>query len=131
MGCATTPAPNKYAGAYDEAVSAGKSVVIIKEGDLETLKDGIEGQLTSVGYNKEEYTSAKDGFMVLVKDSNFGSPLLAGDKHPCRMILKYTNIGEGKTRIDLVNGSTDPSTKDEIDRDIQKLADLIRNNGGD
>lgn len=126
IGCATASTPNKYAGAYNEAVAAGKSTVIVKEGDFEIIKDQIDRRLSEVGYNRVLYTSPNDGFMVLVKDANFGNALLIGDAHPCKMILKYTNAGEGKTRIDLVNGSTEVFTKDEIEKDIQKLAELIK-----
>jgi len=125
-GCATPP--NKYAGAYNEAVASGRSVVIVKEGDLATMQEGVDQQLSSVGYNKIVYTSPVEGFMVFVKDANFGSALLMGKAAPSdKIIIKYTNAGIGKIRIDLVNGATQISKKDEIDRDIQKLAELIRN----
>jgi len=126
IGCATPT--NKYADLYNEAVAAGHSVVIIKEGDPETIKNGIDWQLGSMGYNKIIYASPSDGFMVFVKEANFGSALLKDDKDLDQMILKYTNAGVGKTRIDLVNGSAQGPKKDEIDRDIQKSAELIRNN---
>ena len=125
MGCMATT--NKYADLYNEAVSTGNSVVITKEGDLETIKEEIDQELNNVGYDKTIYTSPTDGFMVLVKEHGFGSALIVTDKHVYKMIVKYTSAGEGKTRIDLVNGSAESYTKDEIDSDIQKLADLIRN----
>jgi hypothetical protein len=124
IGCATPT--NKYAGAYNEAVAAGHSVVIIKEGDPQTIKDGIDWQLGSIGYNKVDYASSSEGFMVFEKDANFGSALLTGDKDVYKIILKYTNADIGKTRIDLVNGSGELSKKDAIDKDIQRLAELIK-----
>ncbi len=128
MGCASTT--NKYINAYNESVAARHSVVIVKEGDLETLKDIVNQQLSTVGYNKILYSNPAQGYLVLVKDIDFGNALLV-DKahaHAYRIILKYTNVGVGRTRIDLVNGSTEAFTKNEIDKDIQKLAELIRSN---
>ena len=134
IGCATTT--NKYASTYNEAVTTGHSIVINKEGDFETIQSGINQELSSIGYNTVSYSSFNEGFMVFIKDKGFGSPLLNSDAHPtdarlidahlCKIILKYTNIDEGKTRIDLVNGGAGAFTKDEIDRDIQRLAKLIR-----
>jgi hypothetical protein len=124
VGCATPK--NKYAGVYNDAVNSGHSVVILKEGDFETMEEGVNEQLSSVGYDKVLYNSPTELFAVLVKSIDYGSPLLNGDAQSHKIFLKYTKIDEGHTRIDLVNGGTEPSVKDEIDRDIQKLAALIR-----
>jgi len=124
VGCATPT--NKYANDYNQAVATGQSVVINREGDFETIQDEITRDLSAVGYSKILFASPNEGFMVLAKDPGFGSALLVGNAHMYKVILKYTNAGQGKTRIDLVNGSTEIYTKDEIDRDIQKLAALIR-----
>jgi hypothetical protein len=125
-GCAT--GTNKYVGVYNEAVNAGHSVVIIKEGDFQTMQEGVNEQLSSVGYNKTLYSSPTEPFAVLVKSIDYGSPLLNGDAKSHKIFLKYTKIDEGHTRIDLVNGGTEISAKKEIDADIQKLAELIKSN---
>jgi len=127
-GCATNKAlTQQYVSLYNEAVASGHSVVIVKEGDFETTKDGVEQQLGSVGYNKNLYASPIEPFVVLGKGIAYGSPMLNGDSQAHKIFLKYTRIDAGHTRIDLVNGAQQPSIRDEVDTDIQKLADLIKN----
>jgi hypothetical protein len=126
IGCAEAKTA-KYISAYNEAVNNGQSVVIIKEGDFTTTQEGVEQQLKSVGYNKVLYSSPAEACLVLVKDADYGNPLLNGDAKSYQIILKYTKLDAGKTRIDLVNAGTKISVKDGIDKDIQRLAQLIRN----
>ena len=125
MGC-VSQVTKKYASLYNEAVSLGHSVVIIKEGDFTVMKEGVEEQLSAVGYSQIIYSSPKEPFMVLAKGSGYGSPLLDGDAHALEIFLKYTKIDAGHTRIDLVNGGTTISSKAEIDRDLEKLAGSIK-----
>lgn len=125
-GCASTP--NKYVSTYNEAVTNGQSVVIIKEGDFEVMRDGIDQQLRSVGYNKILYSSPTESCIALVKDVDYGDPLLNNDPLAYQIILKYTKLEAGKTRIDLVNGATKISSRIEVDKDIRKLAESIRSN---
>jgi len=125
-GCATPT--NKFVGEYNDAVAAGHTVVIVKEGDFATTKEGVDMQLTSIGYNKIFYTSPTEFFEVLVKDISYGNPMLNGDAKSQRIFLKYTKIDAGHTRIDLVNAGTNDTTKAGIDQDIQKLAASIKEN---
>lgn len=122
-GCASTT--NKYIGVYNDAVSSGHSSVIIKEGDFETMKEGVDQELNSIGYNKVLYTSPDEPFMVLVKSIDYGSPLLNNDAQSHKILLKYTKLDAGHTRIDLVNGASGAS-RDDVDIDIQKLTGLIK-----
>jgi len=127
-GCVTTPKTNIYAGIYNDAVASGHSVVIIKEGDFDIMKEGVDQELDSVGYNKIIYTSPTEPFVVLVKGIEYGDPLLNGDAQSHKIFLKYTKIDAGHTRIDLVNAGTNSTVKNDIDADIQKLTELIKGN---
>ena len=122
-GCATTT--NRFGNVYNEAVASGRSTTIFKEGDFSNIKDNVNDCFKNVGYEKVFYSSPQEGFMVVVKDIPLTKSMLIGDAHPYKIILKYTKAGTGKTRIDLVNGSPGLFTKDEVQRDILKIAELI------
>lgn len=122
-GCATTT--NGFGNIYNEAVASGRNKTIFKEGDFSTLKEDVNSKLKSVGYSKIFYSRPQEGFMVLVKDIPLSKAMLIGDAHPYKIILKYTKAGIGKIRIDLVNGSPGLFSKDEVEQDILKIADLI------
>lgn len=122
-GCAAT---NQYSGIYNEAVAGGRSVTIIKEGELTSIRSKINEHLQANKYTKVLYSDPEQGFLVTFKDIPLAQSMLIGDPHTYRIILKYTKAGEGKTRIDLVNGNPGLMIKGDIDQDIAKIADLIR-----
>ena len=126
-GCATTPKID-YTKMYNDAIHREDSIMITKEGDFDTMKDAVEQQLKSIGYSDVLFSSPTESCTVFVKDVDYGSPLLSDDAKSCQIILKYTKIEAGKTRIDLVNGAAKPSVKAEVERDIQKLSELIKSN---
>ena len=123
-GCTTTT--NRFGNAYNEAVASGRSTTIFKEGDFSNIKDNVNDCFKNVGYEKVFDSSPQEGFMVVVKDIPLTKSMLIGDAHPYKIILKYTKAGEGQTRIDLVNGSPGLFSKEEVNKDIQRLTKLIK-----
>jgi len=124
-GCAAAT-QNRYGDIYNRAINHGHNVAIIKTNDIEYVKANTEIHLASVGYEKVAYSRPDQGFMVMVKRIPVAQAAFMGDPHPYRLIIKYTPAGEGKTRVDLVNGSPSAFTKGVVDKDIQTIADLIR-----
>lgn len=123
-GCAATT--NIYGSTYNNAVAQGKSTVIIQDNPLSAIQDRVNVGAKSLGYQKVIYSSPEEGFLVIFKDISVAKALLIGDSHIYKIILKYTKSGPDQTRIDLVNGSTVLWAKNEVSKDIEKLAELIR-----
>ena len=124
-GCATTMS-NPFGDMYNNAVSQEASIIIIKEGEFKAIDAKVTEHLKNLHYSHVIYSKPEEGFLVLVKDTSLVKSLFIGDAHPCKIILKYTKAGEGKTRIDLVRGSNSLMTNGEVDKDIQALTDLIK-----
>lgn len=125
-GCATTT--NIYGSMYNNAVAQGKSTVITQDNPLIVIQDRVNTGAESLGYQKVIYSSPGEGFLVIVKDISVAKALLIGDSHIYKIILKYTKSGPGQIRIDLVNGTTVLWAKNEVSKDIEKLAELIKRN---
>ena len=123
-GCAATT--NIYGSMYNNAVAQGKSTVIIQDNPLRAIQDRVNAGAESLGYKKVIYSSPEEGFLVIVKEISVAKAFLIGDPHIYKIILKYTKSGPDQTRIDLVNGSTVVWAKNEVSRDIEKLAELIQ-----
>ena len=124
LGCATDS--NQYGGLYNNAVSNGTSVTLIRDGDFKTLSGRINGHLGDLGYKNVLYSEPAQGLIVVVKKLPAVKAVIAGDSTTDRMIVKYTKAGEGKTRVDLVNASTNMAAQGVVDKDIQKLAERIK-----
>ncbi len=123
-GCATI---NPYRETYNEAIRKETSTTIIKEGDTKEIHPYVTKYLESLGYKRVLYSDLKQGFMVVFKDIHIAKSFLVGDPHMYRIILKYTKAGEGKTRIDLVNATSIFWAIKDVDKDIQQIAQLIKN----
>ena len=123
-GCVATT--SQFANVYNSAVANGKSTTILKDGDFLIVKDNVNAHFKDVGYSSVLYSSPQEGFIVVFKDIPLAKAMLIGDAHPYKIILKYTKAGVGKTRIDLVNGSTGLFAQNEVQQDISQIAELLR-----
>jgi hypothetical protein len=126
-GCATATSRNMFGERYNKAISAGTAATIIKEGVFENIRTLTFDTFASVGYKKVLFSDNQQGFIVVVKDVSLAKAMLVGEPHIYKIILKFTETGEqNKTRIDLVNATDIMWAQEEVDRDIQQLADIIR-----
>ena len=122
-GCATV---NPYGSIYNEAIVEGNSTTIIKDGEVKDIHVYVTKYFESMNYRKVLFSDLKEGFMVITKDISIAKAFLIWDPHVYKIILKYTKAGEGKTRIDLVNGTDIPIwARKDVDKDIQQIAKLI------
>ena len=94
---------------------------ITKEGEFLDIRADVEAQLKSKGYSKVLYSDPHQGFVVTVKNAPLAKSMLIGEPHPYKLILKYTKAGEGKTRIDMVNGSSSLVTRGKLNKILLKL----------
>lgn len=122
-GCAT--GSDQYGSVYNNAVSSGTNLTVVKDGDFKMLSNRINEHLRSLGYQNVLYSDPKQGFLVVVKKISVAKALIAGDPATDKIIVKYTKAGEGKTRVDLVNASINLAAQGVVDKDIQQLAELI------
>lgn len=122
-GCAT--GSDQYGSVYNNAVSSGTNLTVVKDGDFKMLSNRINEHLKSLGYQNVLYSDPKQGFLVVVKKISVAKALIAGDPATDKIIVKYTKAGEGKTRVDLVNASINLAAQGVVDKDIQQLAELI------
>lgn len=129
-GCASlqnAQISNKYAAIYNDALNRGTNITIVKEGNFEEVRDRVNEHFKSLGYTKVVYSSPEQAFTVATKNTSVGKALLIGDVHPCQIMFKYTKAGPGKTRIDLVRGSSILITNSEVNKDLREIARLIEN----
>ena len=93
--------------------------IIVKHSSYQQLKQQLGTYLTSMGYTRVVLVNPKQGFIVLAKEQELPNS---------QIILKYTaTAGDYNIRVELANGSEDLSNNSEVARDIQEIAELIRN----
>jgi len=118
IGCASELS-QKYSTIYDNALNAEGITIIAKNESYQQFKQELSRYLTLFGYTRLIFVDPKQGLMVVAKE---------GDAYPFRIILKYTaTTGPFNIRVDLANGSDDLSNNTEVSKDIEELAELIRN----
>lgn len=118
-GCATVE--DQYRGMYDEAIMKDTNVSVIVDTYLTSLTAIVNAHLATLGYTKVLYDDATQQLAVVAKKQ-------AGDSEAEKIIVRYTRTDEGKMRVDLVNASTKPATREAVDKDILQLAALIAGN---
>lgn len=118
-GCATVE--DQYRGMYDEAIMKDSNVSVVVDTYLTSLTAIVNAHLATLGYTKVLYDDATQQLAVVAKKQ-------AGDSEAEKIIVRYTRTDEGKMRVDLVNASTDPATREAVDKDILQLAALISGN---
>lgn len=118
-GCATVE--DQYRGMYDEAIMKDTNVSVIVDTYLTSLTAIVNAHLATLSYTKVLYDDATQQLAVVAKKQ-------AGDSEAEKIIVRYTRTDEGKMRVDLVNASTKPATREAVDKDILQLAALIAGN---
>lgn len=112
-GCAT--ADDKYRSMYADAITKDTSVEVVVDSYLTTLTDVVNAHLAALDYTKVLHEDPTQALVVMTKKK-------AADE---KIIVKYTRTEEVKMRIDLVNASTDPAARDVVQKDIERLVELI------
>lgn len=123
-GCAATG--THYTRIYNKAVENGKSITIVKDAALGEVNVQVAEKLKSLGYERVLYSSPQDGFQVLIKDVRIAEAVIVGTPHPYRIIVKYSKASDGRTRIDLVNGSPEFYARNQVEEDLGELEKLLR-----
>ena len=125
VGCAAKK-PKSFVEVYNTAVQGKESVAIVKAMDFDALKKKVNLHLKERGYIKVIKVIPQNGFMVLAKDLSIYGEEKPDAENSYKIILKYTNVVEGKIRVDLVNGAEKSSIKNKVDQDISILEILIK-----
>ena len=103
---------------YDNALNANNITIISKSESYQQFKQELSRYLTSFGYTRLIFVDPKQGIMVVAK---------GGEANPSQIILKYTaTTGPYNIRVDLANGSDDISNNTEVSKDIEEMAELIK-----
>lgn len=115
-GCASY----QYGEIYNNALKAGTSITITKQENYQELKERVARYFEARGYKKVIFEDRRKGFIVFSQEGDYGLS--------CQIVVKYTQkAGSAKIRVDLVNGSDDLVTDDEIAEDIRAIAEQIKN----
>ena len=115
-GCASY----QYREIYNNALRAGVGITVIKEENYQKLQKEIIGYFEARDYQKVIFEDRKKGLIVFAKEGTFG--------RSCQIILKYIQkAGTDKIRVDIVKGSDELVTDDEVVRDMLQIAEQIKN----
>ena len=127
-GCASI-LHQKYSTLLNTAIAEGRAVTIISSEPFEDLKDKVLLKALSLGYERTVVNEPHQGFLVAVK-KNSAKNAAIGDALAFPLLIKFTDAGEGKTRLDFVNGAYNILAKKEIQKDIQILSQFIHGKSG-
>ncbi|GEM_PF-6907375 len=123
--CAGCVMGNPYGTIFNNAVAIGKSEVLYTSKPFDDFLKTFTRILENVGYERAIYRSSDGSFFVAVKKINIAGAFLYGDPTSYKILIKLTEWDNGRTRIDLVNGSTYIGAKGQVAADIKTIAQKI------
>lgn len=118
-------AGNAYGTTFNNAVASGESEVFYTSKPFDDFLKTFMEVLKNVGYERVIYKNPTGDFIVIVKNVNLAGALIYGDPASHKILIKFTQSDNDRTRIDLVNGSTYVVAKQQVAADIKSIAQKL------
>jgi|GEM_PF-1973129 len=110
---------------FNESVAKGKSVSFTVEAPFEEVDEAVVNNFGYKGYTRHIYLDEADGFIVLIKDADVRLTLRDQGRMTHSVMIKFTDAGGGGTHVEMVNRSTKPLARMEVQNDILGIQDLF------